>query len=266
MHFKRHRHRRHAKRPVFSKRAVRAIKAISQEHIETKKFIYYENLVSAFPPNSTFVGGKNVSFIHNIMEVIPKLDTDSVFTQDTADSVVGLEFQARGIAMRYQVAVPTPLASDPGSQYHQCKVRLTIISMAPYFSTTAGGTNYVVLPQDGVVDGGTAPIRLFEEDDATNNATFRRWNMEQVHVLESETFTLSSGGQQGWLKEGKMWHRMNRRCRIAEEETSDLVRNLKDMNFYFVAEFYDPWTFVGGESLNASWNLTFSDCTYFKDA
>lgn len=268
MHHRRRRHATHRRRHVFGKRAVKAIQRIAQKPVETKWFIDPEDLAIIYSPNAYIVGQKSVAWIKNIWQDVPR---ENGLAGDPHAKVVGQEFMARGVSVDYAFAYPASLAPDPGASSHIMKVRITLISMAPYRDTQPtglpfSGSDYTLLDVTGrLITPGQPTLEIWEEDDANASATFRRYNTDLVTVIESRQFTLSAGGQSGLFHEGRMWHRFNRKLRMTED-VGDTVDQLKDINYYLVVEIQDPFTFIGGVDQNPNWKLYVSPKLYYKDA
>lgn len=220
-HALRRRSRRYSKkRKVFGRKAVRAIQKIASKPVETKWSINYQSLFNPVFTPSTWPTGGAAEYI-NIFDTVYRGPSPGI---PSRSEVIGQKFQLRGISLRYLIAGP----------YARCtRVRVSVIQRVLYDNT---GGSWI---------GASSGSPIWEPDDDGNIiATFQRFNMDQVKVLKSKTYTLNSGGNADPVREIKMWVPIRRMCTMRDEEAVNTTANqvvgpLKDYNYYAVVEWYD---------------------------
>lgn len=257
-------HRRHGrkKKHVFSKRAEKAIKRIAQEPVETKWHIDTEDLATRYIPSTYVAGQQSRLWVHNVFQFLPKDRTGGLPTPDPRDTVIGNEFRATGVSVKWRFAYPAPFIGGvtAGTQ-HLMRVRITMFKMVDYSSTAPSAGS----PFQGSTWVNTTPT-FYAEEDSDQTPTFFRFDMDKVTVMKSKSFTLSSGGQRSFLAEGKMWVPFQKKMVIWDSESSTSVNRLKDWNYYLLLEIYDPFVLIGDTGNNANWDLQMEEKVYYKDA
>lgn len=155
----------------------------------------------------------------------------------------------RGIAVKFLLHYP---ATD---LIHSLRYRISVIASSEYAPTGAWD---VLLPTNNI----------WQQEDLATDATFHRFNTDQVKVMKSRRGTLSLGGQKNTTAEGKLWVPLRRKCRIALREAglvADYVGELKDKQYYVICEFFDPQGLLINPAVPVYWRTTFTKQVYFKD-
>lgn len=216
--FNSRRRRPYAKRKVFGKRATRAIKAISQRPVETKWYIYDSDVLSDIPPvawpNTPLAG---FVVYRNIFDPVPR--TNNVGSESRSE-VIGQKFNCRGISVKGLVSWGA--AGDVLGA--AMRVRVSIIKTVSYFN----------VPNMAVLSSGSD----FFEDDDPMAVTVKRFNMDRVKVLKSQTFTMTVDAT-NTMKEFKMYYKCRNTMTCYSDEgtvTSTTVGRLKTWNYYLVIE------------------------------
>lgn len=211
--------RRRNARKIFGKKAVRAIKAISQKPVETKWYPYNSDVLQDLTPAvwpASFGANSGYAFYRNIFNPIPRTNNP---TAQSRMEVIGQQFMCRGVSVKLQVVRNYP----DGAEFDQMRVRVTVLAFSDYINQSS-----------------FAPLTLasdFFENDSTLLATARPFNMDHVHVLKSRTFTL--GVFNGMEKVVKMWVPLKKKMNVYFDEgtvSSNTVQRLKDTNYYLVIE------------------------------
>lgn len=245
MKYRTRRHgKRHQKRRVFGKKAVRAIKAIAQRPVETKWSIWSNSVFNAAYSPSQFGSSYNTAAHINIFDTVYR--ADSVATRSRSE-VMGQEFQLRGISVKWMLWTAVT---------HPIRYRLSLISFDTYFSTGAGFNTL------------STAAEFFEDEDNGNLlATFQRFNTDKVRVVWSRQLKAQPNGATATLVEGKGWIPIRRKCVVAEAEptsgTSSTVSKLKDHQYYLILECLDPGL-LSTTTGNYNWVVDFK--VYWKDA
>lgn len=238
------------KRHVFGKKATRAIKAISQRPVETKHYIWCDDLLADIPP-ATWPSSPGVAYVfyRNVLDPIPR--SNSVGNA-TRSEVVGQKFILRGISIKWAMNYFEPIAGVPSGQAPQSiRVRVTLLAATEYFNQPPFGTYSATGP-------------FFENED-TNIATVKEFNMDKVKIIKSRTFTLSAGtGRQTMT--GKIWAPIHRIVTIDGDEgtvTNSTVNRVKGWQYYCVVETYNtrPYTWTPPGDF-----FSFTTKVYWKDA
>lgn len=251
-YYKRRHAKKHGHKKVFGKRATRAIKAISQQPVETKWYAFNVELSGSDVGPVGWVGTE-AQIIHNIWQFVPRADSTSTRSRS---EVLGQECQGRGYSLRWAIYYP---AGETVSVVARC--RLSVISMANYYDTALSGQ---------FTDSVPASIWEDEAVGAPPLTTLRRFNKDRVNVHATKSHTFSVGGQSNLLWEGKMWVPMRRKIIAAAPEsvlgTTDRMNELKDRQYYLVVEFYDPNGLAATSPAPNGWVLQFENKVYWKDA
>lgn len=248
---RRHRRTRKRTRHVFGKKAVRAIKKIASKEVETKWHILNSDLLVDIPPVSWSTSGgvgSGMAFIRNLFQYIPRTNNAG---SESRSEVVGSEFRVVGIRLSGLVGW-RPVTST--GFIGEMRVRITVLRVTEYydqgyFGLYSGAGNW------------------FEDDDSLP-ITYRRFNMDRVHILKSKVLTL--GGQNGQpIRSWKMWLPMRRKkLQCYDDEgtnvaVSQLVGRLKDFNYYVLVETLSPLGYQWDTSRDF---MRFQTQVYFKDA
>lgn len=246
------RRRRNARKHVFGKKAVRAIKAISQRPVETKFYEHNSGLASnAVGPG--IWSGASAYMGHNLWYNVPRADSAGTHSRT---EVIGQSAMARGFSIKWLIYYP----AVGGTLQHVFKVRISVIKATDFFP-------FDTFDQWGAVSG-TAVFWDQEDGGATGPATFQRFNQDAVKVMKSRTFTLSGGGQTNWVNEGKMWVPLRSKITATDPEAeppapTDVMGRIKGWQYYLILEFFDP---AGLITTASNYYLNFNTRVYFKDA
>lgn len=235
--------RRRARRPVFGKRAQRAIVAISQRPVETKTSTISTSF-DTFLTGAGFTSGTVFAARGNIFAPIARADTTSTQSEH---EVIGNEFMARGF--RWNLDLYSNVAG-------QVKVRFTCYS---YTSYTPG------LPLFNPVNN-TDDVLDPEFPVQNLTPTEYRYNPQRVNILKQKTWLLGGGGSVGFIANLKCWVPIKGKKITAEEEGTILattINRLKGRNYYWVVEI-----FAVGAYSNLQTNIdgALGTTVYFKDA
>lgn len=226
----------------FTKKQVRAIKAIAQQPVETKTSVVSADF-DTFLSNAGYTGGALYAVRGNVFSGMARADTTTVQSEH---EVIGNEFMARGFKWNLDLYAATPGV---------LKVRFTCYSYADY---TPGLPLYTpVLNTDEVLDP-EFPVQNL-------TPTEYRYNPQRVNILKRKTWTFGAGGSSGFVANMKVWVPIKGRKISAEEEGAILattIGRLKGRNYYWVVEFLGP----SFSNLSTSVNGAISTQVYFKDA
>lgn len=235
-------YRRRSRRPIFGKKATRAIMAISQKPVETKTSTISGDF-DTFLTNAGYLGGSLFAARGNVFSNIARADTASVQSEH---EVIGNEFMSRGF--RWNLDLYSNTAGI-------LKVRFTCYS---YTSYTPGLPIYnPVTSSDDVLDP-EFPVQNL-------TPTEYRYNPQRVNILKRKTWTFGAGGSAGFVANMKVWVPITGRKISAEEEGAVLattINRLKGRNYYWVVEFLAP----SYTNISSSVNGAISTTVYFKDA
>lgn len=243
-HAKKH-HRRHRKR-VFGKRATRAIQAIAGRQEETKWSITTNDVASIVAAGT--LGANSFVLAYNIFDSVPRADSTGVSSRS---EVLGQEAILKGISVRWLTFYP---ANDV---IRIAQMRISIVESTVY--QAYGGAWVSVGPSSF----------FFEDEDGNTNATMQRFDMDRVKVLASKKFAVQAGtGRQGLMNEGKLWVRKNKKIVAKAREGGtfgDEMNELKDKQYYVVAEWYDPRGLLTSENTPNPYQALFDVKVYWKD-
>lgn len=250
----RRRHARHTShRHVFGKKAVRAIKAIAAKPQETKWSLVTDDVTEDWPVSSWVPNGANnssIAFVRNIFWDVNSSDSLGV---PSRSEVEGQFFNSRGISVKFLLHYPT------NDLVHILRWRVTVFSTTEY-PTTWTDTWQPVNSTDTLI---------WNPDDSSPDATFRRFNHDKMNVLKSMSGTLSLGGQQNSLVEKKMWIPLRRKMVVREREATNTTLSnigwLKDKNYFIVLEMYDPQGLLLTSETYPYWKTEFRKQVYWKD-
>lgn len=234
--------RRRSKRPVFGKRATRAIMAISQRPVETKTSTISADF-DTFLTGAGYTGGSSYAIRGNIFAPMARADTSGVQSEH---EVIGNEFMARGFRWNLDL-----YANAPGV----FKVRFTCYS---YTSYTPGLPLFnPVTNTDDVLDP-EFPVQNL-------TPTEFRYNPQRVNILKRKTWVFGQGGSAGFIANMKVWVPIKGRKISAEEEGAVLattINRLKGRNYYWVLEMLG----TSFSNISTSINGALATTVYFKDA
>lgn len=234
--------RRRARRPVFGKRATRAIVAISQRPVETKTFTISADF-DTFLSGAGYTSGSSYAIRGNIFGPIPRADTAGVQSEH---EVIGNEFMSRGFRWNLDL-----FSGSPGilRVRFTCYSYNTYVPGLPLFNPVAN-TDDVLDPE-------------FPVQNLT--ATEYRWNPQRVNILKQRTWTLGGGGSQGYAANLKVWVPIKGRKISAQEEGTVLattINQLKGKQYFWVVELLVP----GIANISTNVNGALGTTVYFKDA
>lgn len=240
-----HRRRRH----VFGKKAVRAIKAISQRPVETKWHLFNSDLLIDPPLASWPAGtgtGSGFAVMRNILDPIPRSNNT---LSESRNEVVGQEFQLRGISVRGMIGWdPSTSGGIPSTM----RVRISIVQSQDYINQP------IFAPYSG--------SGAFYEDDGTLPITDKKFNMDKIKILKTKTFHVG-GEARSSIVAFKLWLKLRRKVVCFDDEgsgvTGTFVYKVKGMQYYLFVETLAP----GGYSWATSTDFfQLSTQVYFKDA
>lgn len=239
--------RRRARRPIFGKRAAKAIMAISQKPVETKCFTRSLNYSTYLNTNGYVAPADSFAIRSNIFSGIPRADSVSVKTEN---EVIGNELMARGFWIRVNLnAAVSPTAGHYGTQF-----RLTVYSIADQRLTAP--YNEVVSASDSV----------FDSDFVQAALTQKPFNMQYVNVLKSHRWEARfDGNEDNFQSEHRMWVPIRGKKISTLEEgilASSVFGDLKGRNYYWMLEIYTP----GASNLTTGVAGSIDSKVYFKDA
>lgn len=232
----------------FTKKQVRAIKAISQQPVETKSFPqsfdYYSFLTTeSYDPS---IWQDKFAVRQNIFAVIPRADSTATKTEQ---EVIGNELMARGFWIRVNVSA----AVAPGSGHYGTNFRLTVYSIAD-----------VVDDQDTVAV--TATDNIYDPDYTVARVTQQPFNTQRINVLKSHRWEARfDGNEDNYSTEHKMWIRLSGKKKSVTEEgliSSTKFGQLKGRNYYWLLEIYQP----GASDIRTGIAGSIDTRVYFKDA
>nr|QTZ83210.1 MAG: capsid protein [Emberiza rustica CRESS-DNA-virus sp.] len=240
--------RRRARRPVFGKRATKAIVAISQRPVETKKWPR-SYAWGATILLSGYTAGSSMAMRSNIFRELPR--ADSTLTK-TENEVIGNELMARG----FWIKVNLQGAVVPGGNHYGVQIRLTVYSIADRLPDAAP-----------LIEGVAASDPIFDQDFGQTQLTMRPFNMQNIRVLKSKRWDAQyQGNSDNFTSERKMWVPITGRKIASQEEptvgTSSVFGYLKGRNYYWLLEAYSP----GVTTLNSTFTGDIETQVYFKDA
>lgn len=234
--------RRRQRRPVFGKKATRAIMAISQRPVETKSFTISTSY-DTFLTNAGFTSGNYFAARGNIFGPIPRADTAAVQSEH---EVIGNELMARGFKWSMD------LYSNTAGTF---RVRFTCYS---YNSYTSGLPLFnPVSNTDDVLDP-EFPVQNL-------TPTEYRYNPQRVTILKQKTWTFGRGGTTGFIGNMKVWVPITGKKVSREEEGTILAttfNGLKGKNYYWVVEFLAVGAYTNINQVDGAMATT----VYFKDA
>lgn len=241
--------RRRARRPVFGKRATKAIMAISQRPVETKKwprsYAWTTTLV-----NSGYIAGTQFAYRSNIFREIPR--ADSVGTK-TENEVIGNELMARGFWMKVNVQS----SAGSGTTHSGIQMRLTVYSIADRIPTSSPLIEGVSLTD----------ATIYDNDFTQPPHTLKPFNMQSIRVLKSIRWDAEfKGNSDNFTSERKLWVPIRGKKIAAEEEptvgTTSVFGILKGRNYYWLLEMFAP----GVSNLGTQFTGNVDTQVYFKDA
>nr|QQL09568.1 capsid protein [Marmot associated feces virus 2] len=211
--------RRRSRRPVFGKKATKAIMAISQRPVETKTYTISADF-DTFMAGAGYTGGNNYAIRGNIFAPIARADTPLIQSEH---EVIGNELMARGFRWNLD------LYSNVAGVF---KVRFTCYS---YTSFTPGLPLFnPVSNTDDVLDPEFPVQNLI--------ATEFRYNPQRVNILKQKTWVFGAGGSSGFIGNMKVWVPIKGKKISAEEEgtvLSTTFNRLKGRNYYWVRRCWE---------------------------
>lgn len=247
----RHKGRKH----VFGKKAERAIKAISQKPVETKRYYHTLNLLAGASYGAQFERA------YNLFSEIPRLLNQ--VAPDSSTAVMGNKFETKGVKIKLFLSA---FPQAPDSVW-----RITVLSSSEAYVTTAG---YVTSwPTNWIDFGSTDPDGLI-----TTTATQFMYNSQIVKILKQKVFMLRQGNPVGAVNTGvtdttggtkqsgyrtvSMWVPITGVKTSVQDADEATVGQLKGKQYYLVAEAFSP----SGSSLNGLIDVIGYNVVYFKDA
>lgn len=233
------------KKRAFSKKQVKAIKAISQVPVETKHFPYTSTFAALLNAGGYINGPSGIVF-NNIYSTIPRADNTLTRDEYTFD---GNEIQSRGF--RFELNAYT-VAATPGASL-DVQFRFTVFSMAAFFSGIAG-----IGPSDPA----------FFDTDHDTTPTWSKWNTQNVTIHLQKTFRIDNNGNLNGLVRRKFYVPLRRK--ITSTLDASLVANsfmgeIKNKQVYWALEFFTPGFAVAAD-LRGYITGGISTGVYFKDA
>lgn len=239
--------RRHSRRPIFGKKATRAIMAISQKPVETKKwprsYAWQTTLV-----NSGYVSGATWAYRSNIFREIPRADTALTKTEN---EVIGNELMARG----FWIKVFIQSSAGSGTTHSGVQIRLTVYSVADRYPSSAP-----------LIEGVSTSDAVFDQDFTQSILTMRSFNTQNIRVLKSMRWDAQfQGNSDNFTSEKKMWVPITGKKTSSEDESTVLTTTfgyLKGRNYYWLLEIFAP----GVSNLGTQFTGNVDTQLYFKDA
>nr|DAV66844.1 MAG TPA: Capsid protein [Cressdnaviricota sp.] len=222
-----------------SKHMVRAIKAISQQPVETKSYPESADF-GAWLTSASYAGGPQASIRSNIFSEIPNIKNT---LQKTEESFIGNQIMSRGLRWEIHLYTEQAAALAPDVQF-----RFTVYKDTKYFSG---------------IDGPGSSDRIFDQSMNTT-ATWAVWNHQATKILFRRTFKLAQFTQTTGMLQRKYYVPLRRKITRMEEEgtlSNSFMRELKDANYYWVLEMLAP-TISNLTSISG----TIGSRIYFKDA
>lgn len=244
---RRRNHQWRSRRPVFGKKATRAIMAIAQKPVETKAWPYSVSWFNLLNSNGYVAGTDNWAVRSNIFSEIPR--ADSTLTKSEQE-VIGNEIDARGFWIFLQLAS----AVAPGTGHYAFQFRLTVYSIA---DVNATAPTIETVPSSDII---------YDADFFATQVTTQRFNTQAINVLKSHRWEARYDGNEDNFN---MEHRMyvpitGRKIGRGEEGivSSSTLGPLKGRNYYWLLEVYAP----GASSLISTTQGSLNTKVYFKDA
>lgn len=221
-----------------SKFMVRAIKAISQGPVETKRRADTVSL-GQFLVLSGYVGGASAIVRSNIFSSIPRLKNTGTRTEGSFE---GNSIMSRGLSFHIHAYFVTP-GAQPDAQF-----RFTVYSENDYYEGLTG-----VSPTDSIFD------------PAFNSTpTWLIWNTQQVKIHYRRTFSLNQASTGSGMVNRKFWVPL--RKKVVAEDEEGLIANtymgeIKGQQYYYVLEVFAP----NVSNLNLELIGHIDTAIYFKD-
>lgn len=234
--------RRGSKR--LSPHMVRAIKAISQIPVETKRYPFsatYGNILTA----GAYSSGSNAIVRVNLFKPLPHDDTSTAFKSE--QSFIGSSIQCRGFRWQFNGYLSSAAAKP------DCLFRFTVYSENEYFTGDADGIS------------GVSPSNKLFDPDHDQTPTWSRWNSQIAKIHFQRKFRISSDlAGQGTISK-KYYVPLRKKMQSADEEgttVSGTFGEAKGMQYYWVLETLG----VGLSDLDSEVSAVIGTDLYFKDA
>jgi len=224
-----------------SKHMVRAIKAISQQPVETKAYAYtvaFDTLLVT----TGYAGGVAHTVQANIFSDIPRLKDTLTKTEN---SFIGNKIQSRGL--RFQINV---FSSNAAALSSDCLFRFTVYKQSVYIGSL------VSLASSSTV---------FDQSQTTS-PTWAMWNTQRVNIIFQRKFRLAQLGQINGIVNRKFWVPLRKQVEATEEESTAVntyMGEVKGMQYYWVLEILSPGN---PSTLTTSYDGYVNTKVYFKDA
>lgn len=234
----------HRKR-AFSKKEAKAIKAISQQPVETKHYPLYAPLVN-FLNDAGYISGPNFIVFRNVYSGIPRADNSLTKDENTFQ---GNEIMSRGI--RWELHAYASAVSAGGIL--DVQFRWTLFSMPLYVAGTGGL--------------GPADPRIFDQDHNTT-PTWSKWNVQAIKIHKQHTFKMDNNGNLNSMVRRKFYVPLRRKITAAEDASlvaNSFMAEIKNMQVYWALECFVPG-FASGGDLRGYMNGSIDTSVYFKDA
>ncbi|AIM55446.1 Cap [Ancient caribou feces associated virus] len=235
---------RHRGSKRLSEHMVRAIKAISQIPVETKRFPL-SHPFATYLTYGAYSSGSNAIIRANIFNPIPHDDVSTAFKSE--ESFVGSSIESRGLRWQMNGYLSSAVAKP------DVWFRFTVYSENEYF---AGST-------DGV--GGVSPSDKLFDPDHDQTPTWSRWNTQIAKIHFQRKFVLGSASVgQGSLSK-KFYIPLRKKMQSADEEGTTVAGTFgeaKGMQYYWVLETLG----IGLTALGSDISAVIGTDVYFKDA
>jgi len=221
-----------------SKHMVRAIKAISQGPIETKRFTTF-TLWNSGLVTSGYISGPTHVMQGNIFSGIPKIKNSLTRTED---SVIGNEFLCRGFKFMLNLNITTANAF-PDVMFRFGLMQRTFYS-AGVVNINPGGQEF--------------------DQDFSNVPTQSIWNTQVVKRMYSRKFRLNQSTTDPGLIQKKFYIPLRKKVVSSTEESlavNDFVGQVKGMQYYWTLEVFGLSITALDTAIAGNW----STALYFKD-
>lgn len=209
-------HKRRASRRL-SKHMVRAIKAISQQPVETKRFPFSAD-ISTLLNASGYVAGASWIVRGNVFSDIPRFKDTSTPTEQ---SFIGNDIQARGF--RWMINVySNGVTPAPDLLY-----RFTVYTVNAYTSGISG----------------LLPTSLEFDQAFTNTPTWSTWNPQYVKIKFRRMFRLNRSSTDPGMLHKKFWVPLRRKITSSEQESllvNSFMAQIKGEQMYWALEMFGP--------------------------
>ncbi|AJD07518.1 capsid protein [Sewage-associated circular DNA virus-36] len=232
-------HRSKRKTPKrLSQHMVRAIKAISQGEVETKRYMVSTDISTALTA-AGYVSGNNAVIRRNFLSDLPR-ESNTAVNSDA--SFIGDQINLRGLRWSFHGSIlPTV---NPDAMY-----RFTVYRDSFYFAGTNG-------PGPG--------DRIFEQQQSTI-PTWSMWNTQVTDIVFQRKFRMRVSSIGSEVLDKKFYIPLRRKITSNSDESLTInttMGAIKGQQLYWVLEIYAQ----GQTNLMTGIAGTIDTVVYFKDA